>query len=401
MNVAVVGNVDHGKSTLIGRLLYDSGNIPDNKLSEVQKVVNEYKKKFEFAYFLDAFSDEVSEERTIDTTEVTFMSDKRLYTMTDVPGHKEFIKNMLTGASHSDVAIIVIAIDEGIQEQTRRHAFLINMLGISNVIVVINKMDLVNYEAKSFWDITVQVAQSFSQFDYEVSFIPISAFEGQNVYKKSEKMSWFPGISLVEALDSTELSDSTKPFRFAVQGLYPRGSGKIIVGRVESGSVSIRDKVVFMPSNQTSRVKGIWKHQERLVQASEGDSIGLVTSSRPKRGEVCGLSDTSPIVVNKFLGEVVLLDGALEEGEHLYLKCGPQEVRCKVFEIVVTLNSETGEASSFGSSNKIVSPEAGIVWFKTDPLVLEKFSEVPELGRFVLVRYSKAIGAGIVLEKGG
>jgi small GTP-binding protein len=199
VNVVIVGHVDHGKSTLIGRLLYDSQALPDDKLAEIQKLLEEYKRRFEFAYFLDSFEEELKEERTIDTTRVLFKG-QNYYTIVDVPGHKEFIKNMLTGASHAQVAILVVSAPEGVQEQTGRHAFLLHMLGIDNIIVAINKMDLVDYQSNAFEKVKNETEKLLSSLGYSaIKFIPVSAMEGDNVYKPSTRMAWYQGPTLIES----------------------------------------------------------------------------------------------------------------------------------------------------------------------------------------------------------
>ncbi|MFC1938108.1 GTP-binding protein [Chloroflexota bacterium] len=207
INVGIVGHVDHGKSTLIGRLLYDSHALPDDKIAEIQKLLEEYKRRFEFAYFLDSFEEELREERTIDTTRVLFKG-QNYYSIADVPGHKEFIKNMLTGASHTQVAILVVSAPDGAQEQTRRHAFLLHMLGINSIIVAINKMDLVDYQQALFQQVKDETKRLLSSLGYlTMKFIPISVMEGDNIYKPSTIMEWYRGPTLIQMLDGIELEE--------------------------------------------------------------------------------------------------------------------------------------------------------------------------------------------------
>lgn len=399
MNVVVIGHVDHGKSTLIGRLLYDSDSITEGRVEEIQKLAEEYKRRFEFAYFLDSFDDELKEERTIDTTGVMFKG-KNLYTVTDVPGHKEFIKNMLTGASHADVAVLVVAAEEGIQEQTGRHAFLIHMLGIKQLFVVVNKMDAVDYREEVFQNIKNEVAQLLASLGYhEVSFIPGSAMEGDNIYKTSERMEWYHGPTLIEALDGIKLDKQAKPLRFVVQDTYLVDSAKVIVGRIESGIMQKGDEVVFHPSGVKGKIDKIKVFQGELDSAEAGDCVGIISSCEPKRGDVCGLVKNPPLPTEKFLGEAVLLDSNLKEGETVELRCGTRRVECKIKEIREKINSETGEVMA-RYPDSISENEAATILFATEPLVVEKFSDIPELGRFVLVR-DKNIGAGVVLEAQG
>ncbi len=399
INVVIIGHVDHGKSALIGRLLYDSESIKEGRVEEIQKLAEEYKKRFEFAYFLDSFDDELKEERTIDTTGVMFKGEKNLYSITDVPGHKEFIKNMLTGASHGDVAVLVVAADEGIQEQTGRHAFLIHMLGIKQLSVVINKMDLVDYKEEVFQSTKSKVDQLLASFDYHnVQFIPASAMGGDNVYKPSQRMKWYHGPTLIEALDEVGISKATKPLRFVVQDTYVLDSERVVVGRVESGILRKGDKVIFQPSGVEAEIKKLKVFHNELQEAKQGDSIGIVVDKEVKRGGVCGLVESPPLPTNKFLGEAVLLDKKLRKGETLELRCGTRRVKSEIKEIKEKINSETGEVMETKPA-EISENEAATILFATEPLVVEPFSEIPELGRFILVK-DKNIGAGVVLGRG-
>jgi bifunctional enzyme CysN/CysC/sulfate adenylyltransferase subunit 1 len=398
INVVIVGHVDHGKSTLIGRLLYDSGTLPEDKLAEIQKLLEEYKKRFEFAYFLDSFEEELKEERTLDTTRVLFKG-KNYYTVVDVPGHKEFIKNMLTGASHAQVGILVISALDGIQEQTRRHAFLLHMLGIKQILVAINKMDLVDYCEEVFHRVKEETALLLSSLGYSgAEFIPISAMNGDNVYKPSEKMEWYKGSTLIQALDKIELEKvAEKPLRFVVQDVYFIDSEKVTVGRVESGTLRKGDNLIFQPSGVRGKVEKIKIFPGEAEMAGEEESIGILMECEPKRGDVGGHQEDPPNPVDRFLGEIVLLEGTLKSGDEFEMKCGTKKTRCTVEQIKERINSETGEVIG-EEVMKIEEGEAAVVAFKTEPIVVEKFAEIPELGRFVLVKKGKNIGAGVVLE---
>ncbi len=397
VNIVIIGHVDHGKSTLIGRLLYDSDSITEGRVEEIQKLAEEYKRRFEFAYFIDSFDDELKEERTIDTTGVMFKG-KNLYAVTDVPGHKEFIKNMLTGASHADVAVLVVAAEEGIKEQTGRHAFLIHMLGIKQLFVLVNKMDVVDYREEVFLDVKNKVNKLLTSFDYHgITFIPGSAMEGDNIYKKSQRMAWYKGPTLIEALDGVELIKLTKPLRFVVQDTYSVDSNKVIVGRVESGVLRRYDEIMFSPSGVKGKIEKMVVFNGEMDKAEIGDSIGIVTNCKPKRGDVGGSIKNPPVSVKEFVGEAVLLANRLRKGEIVELRCGTNRVRCEVKEIREKINSETGEVMA-KYPDYISEHEAATILFATEPLVVEKFADIPELGRFVLVR-DKNIGAGIVLEK--
>jgi len=398
VNVVIIGHVDHGKSTLIGRLLYDSDSIAEGRVDEIQKLAEEYKRRFEFAYFIDAFDDELKEERTIDTTGVMFKG-KNLYTVTDVPGHKEFIKNMLTGASRADVAVLVVAADEGIQEQTRRHAFLIRMLGLKKLFVVVNKMDVVGYREEVLNEVMSRVSSLLASFDYQnVPFIPGSALEGDNIYRKSGRMPWYRGPTLIEALDSVELPERReRVLRFVVQDNYLVDGQRVVVGRVVSGMLHRGEELVFYPSGVRGKVEQIKVFGGELETAEEGDSIGLVIACQAVRGDVCGPSESPPVVTTGFLGEAVLLEGRLRADDILELRCGTRRVTCRIKEFREKIDSETGEVVK-RCPDYISEHEAATVVFETEPLAVEKFAEIPELGRFILIRDNRNIGAGIVLE---
>jgi elongation factor 1-alpha len=376
VNVVIVGHVDHGKSTLIGRLLYDSQALPEDKLAEIQKLVEEYKKRFEFAYFLDSFEEELKEERTIDTTRVLFKG-QQYYTIVDVPGHKEFIKNMLTGASHAQVAILVVSAPDGVQEQTGRHAFLLHMLGVKNIIVAVNKMDLVDYAETKFQEVKVETNRLLYLLGYTaMGFIPISAMEGDNIYKPSSRMDWYVGPTLIQTL-----------------------SEKVVVGRVESGTVRKGYELVFQPSGVRGRVEKIKVFPGEVEQAVMGDSIGIVTEAEAKRGDVGGILKNPPRALDNFLGEVVLLEGRLKREDEYEIKCGAKRTKCLVKEIKERIDSETGEVME-KNVDEIRENEAATIIFETEPIVVEKFSDIPELGRFIMARRNKNIGAGVVLEAG-
>ena len=398
VNVVIVGHVDHGKSTLIGRLLYDSEVLPYDKLAEIQKLIEEYKKRFEFAYFLDSFEEELKEERTIDTTRVLFKG-KNYYTIVDVPGHKEFIKNMLTGASHAQVAILVVSAPDGVQEQTGRHAFLLRMLGIKKIIVAINKMDLVDYEEGVFREVKSETGRLLSSLDYSaVEFIPVSAMEGDNVYKPSARMELYQGYTLIQTLDRIEPEEIVdKPLRFVIQDVYHLDSERVTVGRVESGTLMKGDDLVFQPSGVKGGVEKIKVFPCEIEKAWSSDSVGVVVGCKASRGDVGGHVKNPPTAVDRFLGEVVLLEGTLKRGDEFEMKCGTKRTKCQVKEIKERINSETGEVMG-EDAKEIGENEAATIIFASEPVVVEKFSEIPELGRFVLVRKGKNIGAGVVLE---
>ncbi|MCL4435484.1 MAG: GTP-binding protein [Thaumarchaeota archaeon] len=397
IDVVVTGHVDHGKSTLIGRLLYDSESIPSERLTEVQKLIQEYKKRFEFAYFIDSFEDEMKEERTIDTTAAIFKGKKNTFTVTDVPGHKEFLKNMLTGASHADVAVSVISAVDGIQEQTRRHLFLLKLIGIKTIFVAVNKMDAIDYNEKQFTTIRSDVKKFLKSIGYlNSTIIPISAMDGENVFKRSELMPWYTGPTLIESLDNVKLNESCQTTRFVVQDIYDVDSKSVVVGRLDSGSLRVGEILFFAPSGVKGEVKQIVVFGRDLDKAEKGDSIGIVTNCHVKRGDVGGLLKNRPNAVKEFLGESVFLEDGVKVGDTLSIRCGTSNVQCKIKEIREKINSETGQVVE-ESAEKVNEDEAATIVFSTEPVVVEKFSDIPELGRFVLYK-DRNIGVGVVLD---
>lgn len=384
MNIVVCGHIDHGKSTLIGRLLYEGKQIPDSRMSEVQKLAEEMRKKFEFAYFVDAFGDEIAQERTIETTSLRFHTDKREYVITDVPGHKEFIKNMLTGASRADASILVVAADEGIQEQTKRHLFLLNLLGIKNLIVFINKVD--KSELTDINELELSLRGMVSNYSFKkVNLTLGSALTGLNIYKRHKSQ---PLPTLVELLDGIdEPVKDDKPLRFLVQGNY----NGVTVGKVVSGEIGVWNDLYFSPSGSEGKVVNI---------IGEGNSIGLRLSFNriskiPERGDVGSREFLRP--ARNIDAQITLISDSLKEGEEFMLKLGTRKLKAAITAFGQRLDSETGETLE-SKADLIKENESAKVCIRTQgDLVAEHFNYIPELGRFVIAKEKRVIGLGIVL----
>jgi elongation factor 1-alpha len=413
INIVIIGHIDHGKSTLIGRLLYDAGAIKTGRMKELEETTKQLQKDFEFAFVMDSFEEEVLGGLTIDTIQTPFKSKKHLYTIIDCPGHKEFIKNMITGASQADAGILVISAKEGegVQEQTKRHVFLAKLLGIKQLFVVVNKMDTVNYEKEKFEDICKEARKFFSSvgFDPEkIHFIPISAKEGDNVFKKSDKMLWYTDLTLIDTLDN-EVTEPTspvdKPLRIPVQNVFKMGEEEIIVGKVETGVLRTGDDVLFKPSSITGTVLSIEMFGEKKDKAIPGESIGFRVNcgcSNLKRGEVCSNMKNPASVSKNFEAEVALIsDLDINSSEKLLMRCGTAEVECEVNKIIQRVDSSSGVVIE-ESAKSIKSGEAGSVKFISSlPIVLERFSELPQLGRFILIKENRIVAIGIVTDVNG
>src|SRR6266446_5440864 len=352
LRIVFVGHVDHGKSTLIGRILHDTGSLPEGKIEEIGKACAAEGMQFEYAFLLDALLEEQKQNVTIDTTEIPFRRARRRYAIIDAPGHKEFLKNMITGASRADAAILVIGADEGVREQSRRHAYLLSMLGIRQVIVVVNKMDLVDYSEKRFR----VVEQEYQKFLQELgltarTFIPASATQGENVARASMKMKWYCAASVLEALDllEPERRDVDLSLRFCVQDVYRFDGRRIIAGRIETGTLRVGDQLVFSPANKSSMVAAIERWNAPVTPNAFGvadDSIGITLTEQifVERGYVASHQDETPVETNRFHADLFwIVREPLRVGHFYDLRLATQEVKCQIVSIEQVMDSSTLE----------------------------------------------------------
>lgn len=409
-NVVVIGHIDHGKSTLIGRLIYDSGQLKPDRLEEIKTVLKKLnKERFEYAFILDTFQEEREGEMTIDTVQIQFKSNKYLYNFIDCPGHKEFIKNMITGASYGNLAMFVVSAkpSEGVQSQSKEHAWLAKKLGIDSMIVVVNKMDTVNYDKKKFDTIVSDIKDMLAKMDYNtesISFIPASAIEGDNVSKKSDNMSWYTGPTVLEALDTSAVvykPPVDKPLRIPVQDFYSISGKKIIVGRVESGIMKVGDKVVLSPSGEHGIVESISMLNNKKSEATAGSNIGFTVNGIPnvKRGDVFGNAENAPAVAKEFVAEVFILEenGKIEEGHNYEIRCGTKNVDCKAEKIINKIDPRSGKVSE--PARSLTMDDAGTVKFvSSEPFVIERQVDIPQLGRVLVRDAGVTIAVGIVVE---
>jgi elongation factor 1-alpha len=410
VNLVVIGHKDHGKSTLIGRLLYDSKAIPEQKIDEIRKELKQTgKKKFRFAFLLDSLEEERKGGLTIDIMQTPFKSKKYLYTIIDCPGHKEFIKKMLTGASQADAAVLVVSAKEGIQEQTRKHAFLVKTLGIKQLVVAINKMDLIAYKESHYQKICEQLERILNSLGYQdVPMIPVSAMEGDNIFKKSNKMWWYKGSTLIDTLDESIVPRTlplNKPLRGVVQDIYlSEDNQEIIVCKIETGILGPKKTIVFSPSGKNGFLQKILSFGSTVERAEPGDSVGLIIDgiSTVERGEVLSYPETQPKKVKKFTAEVILFsDIQIKTGDELTIRYGTAEKKCKVQRILseidpinLTVHLENPELLKEESVGEIE-------FMALEPLCVEKYSDFPELGRFIVKGRKGTVAAGIVLEVHG
>lgn len=409
MNIVIVGHVDHGKSTIIGRLLADTNSLPEGKLEQVKERCRRNSKPFEYAFLLDALKDEQEQGITIDAARCFFKTEKRDYIIIDAPGHIEFLKNMVTGASRAEVALLVIDAEEGIKENSKRHGYLLSMLGIKNVVVLINKMDLVNYDEEVFENITKEYTEFLNKIDVEPKcFIPVSGFFGENIARLSDKMSWYKGQSVLEVLDSFEkekLPDD-KPFRMPVQAVYKftrdGDNRRIVAGTIETGRVKVGDEVIFYPSGKKSTVKSIEVFNgEARESIGSGYAAGFTLNEQIyiKRGEMAAISgDIKPKVTNRIKVNLFWLGRSpmVKEKEYI-LKVGTSKVEVEIEEITKVI-----DASNLDNEVKqqIDRHEVAECILKTDkPIAFDLSHEIAQTSRFVIVDKYEIAGGGIILKE--
>jgi bifunctional enzyme CysN/CysC len=375
LRVVFVGHVDHGKSTLIGRIFYDTKSLPDGKVEQIQAACKEEGLEFEYAFLLDALLEEQAQNITIDTTQIQFKTAKRPYVIIDAPGHKEFLKNMITGAASADAAVLLIAANEGIQEQSKRHGYLLSLLGIRQVVVAVNKMDLVGFRQ----DVFEQVVKDYTAFLTDIglearAFIPISARSGINVAQREpagtdpkshvRNPKWYSGPTITDMLDSFEppkpLNDL--PLRFPVQAVYRFDERRIIAGRIEAGSLKVGDTLVFSPGNKTGVVKSIenWNAPTK-TSATAGESIGITLTEQifVERGHVASLETDAPIESNRFKARLFWMGKRnLTVGERYKLKLTTQELDAEVVSIERIIDASTRCPATAATSRGTTSPRS-------------------------------------------
>ncbi len=402
LKLVLSGHVDHGKSTLIGRLFYDTDSLPEGKYEEIKSICDALGKEMEFGYVMDHLQEERDQGITIDTAQTFFRTKKREYTIIDAPGHVEFVKNMITGASQAEAAILIVDAEEGLQEQTRRHAYILSMLGLDQVIVVVNKMDLVDYKESRFKAVKKELAKFLDKIEIEPKqVVPISAKEGENVAVKSKKTDWYSGPTVLEALDQFEIEEPmlNKPLRLPVQDVY-KWDKRIIAGRISSGVIKKGDKMVILPSGEETEVNEVLKYKEEIDGAIAGDSIGIVSKDKVfvDRGNVISDSKDRPKSTNTIQANLFWMDKEpMKKGERLLFKLASQSVMAEVTKFDRIIDSSTLEVVNEGGEIIENRQVASVEIETADEIVVDDFNEVPELGRFVLER-SDTVAGGIITK---
>lgn len=408
MNIVIVGHVDHGKSTIIGRLLADTHSLPDGKLEQVKEQCRINSRPFEYAFLLDALKDERSQGITIDTARVFFKTGKRKYIILDAPGHIEFLKNMVTGASRADAALLVIDAEEGVRENSKRHGYLLSMLGIKQIVVLVNKMDLVGYAKTRYDEIVSEYKEFLGALGVEAKeFIPISGFYGANIVEHNDALSWYDGSTVLEALDAFDASkdEFEEVFRMPVQDIYKftkqQDSRRIVAGTIESGQVRVGDELLFSPSGKHSRIKSIeYFNGDIQTETYAGLAAGFTLEEQIyiTRGEMASLMhEEAPQVSDRIKTKLFWLGKAeLVKTKAYHIKIGTKKVRAHVESIPYILDASSLNSSS---GDSVKRHEVAEVIFKLDNNIAFDLSDrLAATSRFVVLDDYEIAGGGIVVE---
>ncbi len=401
INLAFIGHVDHGKSTLVGHLLLKAGAIAEQQLDEGED---------KFRFVMDKLGEERERGVTIDLAHQKFSTKKYDYTVVDCPGHRDFVKNMITGASQADAAVLVVAANDGVMPQTKEHMFLSMTLGIKQLIIAVNKMDMENYSEDRFNEVKEEVGvllKSIGRNPADVPFIPMSAFEGDNIKEKSDNMPWYKGDTLMDELD--KLTPPEKPvdlpLRIPIQDVYSiTGVGTVPVGRVETGIMKKGENVIFEPAGASGEVKSIEMHHEVFDEAEPGDNIGFnvrgVGKNDIRRGDVAGHTSDAPTVAKEFTAQVVVLQhpGVITVGYTPVFHCHTSQTACTFLDLTSKIDPATGQPLP-DKPDFIKTGDAAIVQIKpTKPMVMEEAKNIPPMGRFAIRDMGQTVAAGLCLK---
>jgi len=406
MNIVIVGHVDHGKSTLMGRLLSDTGSLPEGKLEQVKETCRRNSKPFEYAFLLDALKEERSQGITIDAARCFFKTKKRDYIILDAPGHIEFLKNMITGASRAQAALLVIDAKEGVQENSRRHGYMLSMLGIKQIAVIINKMDLVNYEEEVYEKVNKEYTEFLNIINITPKFIiPVSAFRGDNVIEKSENMPWFHGLSILEVLDhfECEKEEADQVFRMPVQDVYKFTKNgddrRIIAGTIATGKMGSGDGVVFYPSGKKSHIKSIEEfHANPLEIVKAGKAVGFTLTEQIyiTRGELMTIErQMKPKVASRIQCNIFWLGKEkFQKNIPYYIKVGCEKVKVVLEKVINVINSSDlgTKTQDYVSNNEV----AECILMTDKPIAFDLVEDNAVTSRFVIIDHYEIAGGGII-----
>ncbi|MCW4020957.1 MAG: translation elongation factor EF-1 subunit alpha [Candidatus Bathyarchaeota archaeon] len=420
LNLIVIGHVDHGKSTTMGHLLYLAGSIDDRTIKTYEEQAAQLGKgTFKFAWVLDSLKEERERGLTIDLRFLKFETPNYFFTVIDAPGHRDFVKNMITGASQADAAVLFVSAKKGEFEagigpggQTREHAFLAFTLGVRQLAVAINKMDdpTVNWDQVRYEEIKNEIGRMLKLVGYNpatIAFVPTSGWAGDNLIKQSEKMSWYNGPTLFDALDAFKMppKPTTKPLRLPIQDVYTiTGVGTVPVGRVETGVLKEGDTIVFMPANVTGEVKSMETHHVRMPRAEPGDNIGFnvrgVAKKDVRRGDVVGHPNNPPTVAKEFIGQIIVIHHptAIAAGYTPVLHAHTAQVACRFTELIKKIDPRSGQTIEENPAFLKTGDSAIVRLEPLRPVPVEVYTEFPEIGRFAVRDMGTTIAAGVIRE---
>lgn len=416
INLVTIGHVDHGKSTMVGRLLWDTENMPEKQMRELEDLAEEKgKETFEFAFMMDNLQEERKRGLTIDLRHKRFDTDTYYFTVIDAPGHRDFVKNMITGATQADAAVLVVAADDGVQPQTKEHAYLAKTLGIEQLIVAINKMDKHDYSEDKYKEIKDEVQNLLDSvgFEKDLEYVPTSAYEGDNIAEESDNMDWYEGPTVLKSLNELEAPEQPVelPLRIPIQDVYKiKGIGTVPVGRVETGTIQKGDQVYFQPASNrlnkdvSGEVKSVEMHHEEIEEGAPGDNIGFhtrgISNEDIKRGDVAGTPDDKPKVVEEFTAQIIVLShpNVITEGYTPVFHVNTAQVACTFTDVVKTMDPKTGETKD-EDPDYVQQGEAAIVKLKPQrPLSIESNDDFPQMARFAIRDMGQTVGAGMAID---
>ncbi|MGY4282239.1 sulfate adenylyltransferase large subunit [Bradyrhizobium sp. LM2.7] len=407
VRIVIVGHVDHGKSTLVGRLLHETGSLPDGKLEMLKAVSARRGMPFEWSFLLDALQTERDQGITIDTTQIRFRTNSRDIVLIDAPGHAEFLRNMITGASQADGAVLIIDALEGVRDQTRRHGYLLHLLGVKQVAIVVNKMDRVDFAAERFKAISDEISAHLQSLGVTpTAVIPISARDGDGVAERTDRISWYRGPTVVEALDRLEPARPLEALalRLPVQAIYKFDDRRIVAGRIESGSLVAGDEIVIMPAGKIARIKSVesWPVSPVAGRQGAGRSVGITLDRElfVERGDIIAHASAAPRETRRLRARIFWLhDKPLAKGDQLLVRCGPKESRATV--VAIEKAVDPGELSSV--ENKAIGRNhvGEIDISLSHPIATDPYTENPRTGRLVIEVSGRIAGGGLVLSVDG
>jgi elongation factor 1-alpha len=414
MNLVFIGHVDHGKSTTVGRLLFDSGNVSEQQMRKLKEKAQELGKSgFEFAFVMDGLKEEQERGVTIDLAHKKFETDKYDFTIIDAPGHKDFIKNMITGTSQADAAVLVVAANDGVMAQTKEHLFLSRTLGVTQLIIAINKMDMKDYSEATFNQVKEQMSTLMKSVGYKpesTPFIPIASLPGDNVFAKTDKMPW-ASATLLDTINNLVVPDkpTTLPMRMPIQDVYNiTGIGVVPVGKIETGIMKVGQKVMATPGREgkgvPGEVKSIEMHHSQMPEAGPGDNVGINVRGFGKkdiaRGDVIGPAEAPPTVASEFTAQIVVLNhpSVITVGYTPVFHIHTAQIACQFVAIEKKLNPATGEVLA-ENPDFIKNGDAAIVRIRpVQPLVIEKQKEIPQMSRFAIRDSGATVAAGMCID---